>query len=173
MESNYKKIVTSLIITLSLSLLLTGSDLIFCSTALADDDRIHAEGAFTVIIDPSSFTFTPVHNKCLLEVDGVVCFTGTIEGEAPGTTRALVFATCEEVATNPPGTFLDVFRSELEFAGTVERIETETKITYQGITKVGGNIKAYMILSDGLKGFLKVDAIVAVGGSYTGFIVVE
>ena len=106
-------------------------------------------------------------------MDGVLYFTGTIEGEAPGTTRALVFATCDDVASNPPGTFLDVFRSELEFVGTVEGLETEADIIYQGITKVGGDIKGYMILSNGPKGFLKVDAIVAMGGGYTGFIVVK
>ena len=99
--------------------------------------------------------------------------SGTIEGEAPGTTRALVFATCEEAASNLPGTFLDVFRSELEFVGTVDGLETDVDIIYQGITKVGGEIKGYMVLSNGLSGFLKVSALVAVGGDYTGFIVVK
>jgi hypothetical protein len=174
MEFNFKKFSIASIIAISLILLLSGSGLYFGSIAKAgDDNRILAEGAFTAMIDPFSFTFTPVHNKCLLEVEGVLIFTGTIEGEAPGTTRALVFATCDDAAANPPGTFIDVFRSELEFDGTMNGIATIAEITYQGITKVGGNIKGRMIVFNGLKGMLKVDALVAVGGSYKGFIKVE
>jgi hypothetical protein len=170
MESNLKKFVFASITAVLFSLLLGGSDLFLGSTAKADDDWIVAGGAFTAIIDPTSFTFTPVHDKCLLEVDGVLTFTGTLEGEALGTTRALIFATCADAASNPPGTFIDVFRSELEFAGTVGGIEAVSDITYQGITKPGGSIKGMMRLSNGLEGLLKVDAIVLIGGSYKGFI---
>ena len=51
--------------------------------------------------------------------------------------------------------------------------ETITDIIFQGITKVGGDINGRMMLSNGLKGMLKVDALVALGGSYTGFIKIE
>ena len=174
MEFNNKKFASASILAMSVILLLSGSGLFFCSVANANDDsRISAEGAFTAIIDPFSFTFTSMGNKCLLEVDGVIIFTGTLEGEAPGTTRALVFATCDEAASNPPGTFQDLFRSELEFYGKVNGIETIADMTYQGITEVGGEIKGRMMLSNGLKGMLKVDALVVLGGSYTGFLVVK
>jgi len=172
MEFNNKKFTIAFILAMSLILLLSGSGLFFGSIANADDDnRISAEGAFAAI--PFSITYTPVRNKCLLEVEGVLLFTGTLEGNAPGTTRALVFATCDEAKDNPPGTFRDLFRSELEFVGTVDGLETDVDIIYQGITKVGGDINARMVLSNGLKGMLKVDAIVLVGGSYTGFIKVD
>jgi hypothetical protein len=174
MEINNKKFAIASILAMLVIFLLSVSGLVFCSVANADNDnRISAEGAFTAIIDFFSFTFTPVGNKCLLEVDGVLFFTGTLEGDAYGTTRALVFATCDEAASNPPGTFQDLFRSELVFEGKVNDIETIADMTYQGITEVGGEIKGRMMLSNGLKGMLKVDALVVLGGSYTGFIVVK
>ena len=97
-------------------------------------------------------------------------FTGTLDGVAAARTRALILASCPEVAVTPPGTFKDVFSSKLEFAGTVNGTPTIADITYRGITEVGGDIKALMGPSNGLKGVLKVEAIVAVGGSYEGFL---
>jgi hypothetical protein len=43
-------------------------------------------------------------------------------------------------------------------------------MTYQGITEVGGAIQAHILLKNGLKGNLDVEAVVAVGGSYDGFV---
>lgn len=132
-----------------------------------------AGGEFTVVIDFPSLTLMPVGSNCLLEVDGEAVFTGTLEGIAMGTTRALVLAPCDAVAVNPPGAFKDVFRSKLEFVGTVDGEPAIADLTYRGITEVGGGIAALFQFSNGLKGVLQVEAIVAVGGSYQGFVKVE
>src|SRR5690606_33933190 len=76
-------------------------------------------GEFAAIIDPSTFTFTPRGQNCRLTVDGALVFSGSIEGAATGTTSALVFAPCDEVAAAPPGAHPDVFQSRLHFVGTV------------------------------------------------------
>lgn len=138
--------------------------------AVSADDRISAKGEFTADVDFSTLSLTPVGDNCLLVVEGVITFTGTLAGAAPAKTRALVLASCEDVAVNPPGAFKDVFSSKLEFAGLVNDTPAIADITYRGITQVGGDIEALFIASNGLKGVLKVDAIVAVGGSYEGFI---
>jgi hypothetical protein len=85
-------------------------------------------------------------------------------------TSALIFASCDQVSTTPPGTFHDRFESELEFTGTVNGISASADITWKGVTKEGGDIEAVMFLSNGLEGTLKVDATVATGGSYAGFV---
>lgn len=121
----------------------------------------------------ATLTLTPVDDNCLLEVEGVIEFTGTLDGIAPARTRALVLASCDHVAINPPGAFEDVFKSSLEFAGTVNGAATVADVTYQCITEIGGGIEAVITFSDGLKGVLWVDAIVAVGGSYEGYIKTE
>ncbi len=146
--------------------------------AIADADEdyarkgrlIRAEGKFTVEIDFSTLQLTPVKDQCFLEIKGIATFTGTLEGVAPGRTRALAFADCRTVASVPPGVYEDVFRSRLEFVGTVKGKPTFFDISYRGITQVGGGIDAVMLLSNGAKGLFKVDAIVAEGGSYEGFI---
>ena len=138
--------------------------------AVSADDRLPAKGEFTADVDFSTLSLTPVGDNCLLVVEGVITFTGTLAGAAPAKTRALVLASCEDVGVNPPGAFKDVFSSKLEFAGTVNGTATIADITYRGITEVGGGIEALLIASNGLKGVLKVDAIVAVGGSYEGFL---
>lgn len=134
------------------------------------DEKIPASGYFTATVDFSTLSLAPVGDNCLLEVEGVIEFTGTLDGIAPARTRALVLASCEHVAFNPPGAFKDIFKSRLEFAGTVNGVPTVADMTYQGITEVGGKMEAVFTFSDGLKGVLRVDAIVAVGGSYRGFL---
>jgi hypothetical protein len=134
------------------------------------EGMIKASGEFTATVDFTTLTLTQVDANCLLEVSGVIEFTGTLEGLAPARTRALVLASCEEVAVTPPGNFKDVFSSRLAFAGTVNGPPTVADITYQGITEVGGDIDAVLRPSGGLKGVLEVKAIVAVGGSYTGLV---
>lgn len=131
-------------------------------------EEIEAEGVFIAEVDFPTISLTPVGANCLLEVKGQLIFEGTLEGVAKGTTRALIFAPCGDVAITPPGTFKDVFRSKLEFLGTVDGEPATADLSYRGITEVGGAIKALFHLSNGLKGVLKVDAIVAVGGSYDG-----
>jgi len=144
---------------------------IWSAHAQAEDSlRLPASGTFAAQVDFSTLELTPAGARCLLEVSGVLVFSGTIVGEAPGTTRALVFASCEEVAQNPPGAFKDVFRSRLEFFGTLGGAPVVADLTYAGITEQGGTIKAVMHFSNGLRGLLSVEAVVAQGGSYQGFI---
>lgn len=130
---------------------------------------VPVNGTFTAVVNSITPHPTPGDNHCLLEVDGELIFNGDLEGTASGTTQALVFAPCAEAQTNPPGTFPDVFKSELELTDP-ESGEHIADIIYQGKTQAGGEIKAVMHFSNGLKGTLKVEAVVAVGGSYSGFI---
>ena len=80
--------------------------------------RVATSGEFDAVVDFTTITFTPRGRNCLLQVNGTLVFTGTIDGEATGRTSALVFAPCSDVMTTPPGTFRDVFKSELVFEGT-------------------------------------------------------
>jgi hypothetical protein len=141
------------------------------SSALAGP--VAASGEFAAIVDFSTLTLTPRGANCLLQVDGQLVFSGTIEGAATGTTTALVLATCAEVASSPPGTHRDVFKSELEFDGTVSGVPATAAMIYQGRVQEGGRIEGRIIASRGLAGVLQVDAQVAVGGSYSGSIVVH
>jgi hypothetical protein len=131
---------------------------------------IRAKGEFTVEIDFSTLSLRPVDENCLLTVEGVVNFTGTLEGIATARTRALALASCDAVSTLPPGAYEDVFTSAFEFAGKVDGQPIVADLTYRGRTALGGEIDAVLIPSNGLKGRLFVDAIVAVGGSYNGFL---
>lgn len=134
---------------------------------------VAASGEFEAIVDFSTLTLTPRGANCLLQVDGRLVFSGTIEGVASGTTTALVLATCAEVASSPPGTHRDVFRSELEFEGMVAGVPATGAMIYQGRVQEGGRIDGRIIASRGLAGVLQADAQVAVGGSYSGSIVVH
>ena len=136
--------------------------------------QVEAAGDFDAIVDFTTVSFTPRGSNCLLVVEGALVFTGTIEGTASGVTSALVFAPCEDVSTTPPGTYRDVFRSELEFEGTVNGGElTHAKVLYQGGVEVGGEIDAHIIFSNGIAGVLDASAIVAEGGTYRGSVVVK
>ena len=136
--------------------------------------RVQATGHYDAVVDFSSLTLTPRGRNCLLEVDGTLFLTGTIEGRAVAHTSALVFAPCAQVATTPPGTYRDVFTSRAEFQGTVNGVETKANLLYAGETEVGGAIDAHLIFSNGLAGVLDaVDARVAVGGDYRGAVVVR
>lgn len=144
------------------------------SGAAAPARRIEATGHYDAVVDFSTLTLTPRGRNCLLEVDGTLFFTGTIEGIATAHTSALVFAPCDQVATTPPGTFRDVFTSRAEFEGTVNGVDAHANLLYAGETEVGGAIDAHLIFSNGLAGVLDaVDARVAVGGDYRGAIVVR
>ena len=134
---------------------------------------IATSGEFDAVVDFSTLTLTPRGTNCLLEVDGQLVFSGPIEGPATGRTSALVFATCAEVSTNPPGTFRDVFRSELEFDGTVNGVPAQAHVMYQGRVQEGGQIDGRLQFSKGVAGVLEVDAQVAVGGSYSGSVVAQ
>lgn len=135
------------------------------------EGTLPAAGEFTAVVDFSTLSLTPKGRNCLLVVDGQLVFTGTIEGVATGTTTAMVFAPCAEVATTPPGTHPDAFRSELEFAGTIDGAPAEGRMMYIGGVEEGGVIDARISLSRGLAGVLEADAVVAVGGTYNGRVV--
>lgn len=134
---------------------------------------ISTSGSFEAIVDFSTLSLTPRGRNCLLEVDGRLVFAGTVEGVARGTTTALVFAPCSEVQANPPGTFADVFKSELDFEGTIDGEQAQASLLYQGRSQEGGQIEGRLIFSRGVQGALDVDAQLAVGGSYDGSVVVR
>ena len=135
--------------------------------------RVDAEGAFAANVDFGTLTLTPRGRNCLLEVDGQLVFTGDVAGTATGTTRALVFATCEEVLAAPPGTHPDVFRSELVFEGTIDGEPATANLLYMGRVRPGGAIEGRLVFSNGASGRLDADAVVAVGGTYEGSVVVH
>ena len=135
--------------------------------------QVQTSGHFDAQVDFSTVTLTPKGSNCLLEVDGRLVFTGTIEGTAIGHTSALEFAPCSEVAVNPPGTFPDVFKSVAVFDGTVNGVPAHSNLLYMGRVAVGGHIDGRLIFSDGVAGKLDVSAVVAVGGEYSGALVVK
>lgn len=134
------------------------------------DGAVRASGEFTVEIDFSTLALTPVDARCLIVVEGKADFSGTLDGIAFTRTRALAEAPCEEVAALPPGAFEDVFTSAFEFAGTVRGRAVVADLTYRGETALGGDIEAVLVPSNGLRGRLSVNATVAVGGTYRGFV---
>ena len=130
-------------------------------------------GTYEAVVDFATLDVVPRGENCQLTVDGALVFSGSIEGEAVGTTTALVFAPCSDVATNPPGAFRDVFTSELHFVGTVNGEPAEASVLYQGGVQVGGAIDGRILFSNGVAGVLDVEAFVAAGGSYQGNVVVR
>jgi hypothetical protein len=132
--------------------------------------RVPVTGQYTATIDFTTVSLTPVGRNCQLSVAGTLTFTGSLAGSATGSTDALVLAPCGDVAVSPPGTFADLFRSDLAFTGTADGAPVSADITYSGRTQVGGHVSGLMILGGDLRGVLQVDATVAVGGSYEGFV---
>lgn len=130
-----------------------------------------ADGAFVVGPDVTFGVPQDVKgNKCLLTVNGTLHFTGSLEGAATGTTKALVFATCAEATAAPPGTYFDVFRFTGEFEGSVLGEPASGRLTYAGVSREGGAIDARIALRGG-EGWARLrttDAIVLQGGSYRG-----
>ncbi len=135
--------------------------------------QVQASGHFNANVDFTTLTLTPRGRNCLLQVKGKLVFTGTIQGKAKGQTTALVFAPCSQVATTPPGTFRDVFKSELTFKGTVAGRPARANVLYMGGVEPGGHIDGRLIFSNGVSGKLDVVARVAVGGDYSGSLVVR
>lgn len=135
--------------------------------------QVETSGRFDAIVDFSTLTLTPRGSNCLLQVEGQLVFTGTIEGVATGQTSALVFAPCADVATTPPGTYPDVFRSETVFEGTVDGEPARANVLYMGRVQPGGHIEGRLVMSRGVQGRLEVEAQVAVGGEYHGTVVVN
>ena len=135
--------------------------------------QVDAAGQFDALVDFSTLTLTPKGSNCLIVVKGQLVFTGTIEGVANGTTSALVKATCAEVASAPPGTYPDVFHSDLEFQGTVNGVPVEADGMYAGRSEPGGAIDGRLVFSNGMAGRLDVVSQIAVGGTYEGAVVVH
>lgn len=128
-------------------------------------------GDFTVAVDFASLSLAPVGAGCALTVDVELMFGGSLEGSAHGVTSALVFASCDDVATNPPGTFSDLFRADLQFDGVFAGNGISADIVYQGRTATGGGISGLMVFSGEISGAATVTAILGVGGSHSGIIV--
>ena len=156
----------------AIAVLVLGSTSSAPASATSAARRVQASGGFDALVDFSTLSLTPRGSNCLLEVEGRLVFSGTIEGTAVGETAALVFASCAEVATTPPGTYRDVFHSELTFEGTVDGEPAEAKVLYTGGVEPGGQIDGKLVFSNGVAGALTVDARVAVGGTYAGSVVV-
>ena len=134
---------------------------------------VQTSGTFDAIVDFATVTLTPKGRNCLLTVQGHLIFHGTIDGTANGVTSALEFAPCSEVAVNPPGTFPDRFKSVAVFDGTIAGQPAHANLLYMGRVQVGGTIDGRFIFSNGVAGELKANAIVAVGGTYQGQLVVH
>jgi hypothetical protein len=134
---------------------------------------ISSNGSFTVDIDFPPLSLTPVGANCQLVVEGEVEFTGTLEGTGSAVTTALVFASCDEVAGSAPGTYRDVFSSDIQFEGTLDGNPVTAGIRYHGTAAPGGAINAVMNFSGDLRGSVKVDGQLAVGGDYSGKIVLK
>lgn len=134
---------------------------------------VETAGHFDANVNFATLTLTPRGSNCLLTVKGQLVFTGTIAGTGTGQTTALVFAPCDLVATNPPGTFPDRFKSEQVFDGTIDGQRAQSDLLYMGYTAEGGHIDGRLVFSNGVAGRLTVSAQVAVGGDYGGSVVVH
>ena len=134
---------------------------------------VQTSGHFDAIVDFATITLAARGSNCLLQVHGRLVFTGTIVGTANGETSALEFAPCDQVAVHPPGTYPDVFKSVATFDGTIGGQPAHSNLLYMGRVQVGGAIDGRLVFSNGVAGELAVQSIVAVGGTYTGSLVVK
>lgn len=141
--------------------------------ALAVLSQTEVAGSYVASVNFATMTLTSRGQNCLLEVEGTLTFTGSIVGTGTGKTSALVFATCEEAATTPPGTHPDVFRSVLTFEGTVNGEPATADVQYMGRVAEGGALDGRLVFSNGVSGVLDADGVVAVGGTYSGSLVVH
>lgn len=128
-----------------------------------------ASGAFTVAVDFPSATFIPVGPRaCRVGIDATLTFSGTVAGTASGRLGALVLAPCAQAQTTPPGTAADVFRFDGAFTGTVAGAPATGRLTYAGVTRVGGAIDATVVLRGTAHAALRAEAVAGVGGTYVG-----
>jgi hypothetical protein len=137
----------------------------------ASSGAVAAAGQFSAAIEFTSISLRDAPGgTCELTVDGTLAFSGTLDGEAQGTTTAVIFAPCADVAITPPGTFFDLFEFEGTFTGTVDGSHVVSELTYAGITRPGGDIDALITMAGDARAVLQVDAVVAQGGTYTGIV---
>lgn len=155
-------------------LLLTALLLLGLAAPAAAAARVKATGSFTTELFLPTLKTTPVGaHACHLTVEGRLTFEGTLEGTGEGRTTALIFAPCDDVATNPPGAFADVFTSQIAFDGTVDGTPVTADMVWLGKTKAGGAITSVMLVGGDVEGLLRVDAVVGQGGTYRGLVALD
>jgi hypothetical protein len=59
------------------------------------------------------------------------------------------------------------------FEGTIDGESAEANLLYMGRVQPRGAIEGRLVFSNGVQGRLEVEAVVAVGGEYRGFVVVN
>ena len=153
-----------------LVLLLTAAAAVAPAHGAAADPAVQAAGSFVAAVDFATLTAAPAANgtHCELSVQGVLTFSGTLDGVAEGTTTAYVLAPCEDVVTSPPGTYRDVFAFTGTFTGTVDGTAATGSLEYAGVSAPGGAIGATIQLEGDSSARLRADATLGVGGVYTG-----
>lgn len=163
-----RRVVRSLFLALALTVVPAATAA--AHPAVSAVSAVSAAGAFGADLDFATLTATPAANgnHCELSVQGTLTFTGTLDGDADGTTTAYVLAPCEEVLAAPPGTYRDVFRFTGSFVGTVAGTPATGKLAYAGVTRSGGSIDAVIRLSGTSTALLRAEAMVAEGGTYVG-----
>jgi hypothetical protein len=134
---------------------------------------VRASGTFDAVLDVTTFRLEPLGTRCVITVSGRLIFSGTLQGSASATTTAFEDASCEQVLSDPPGTFADVFSSTGTFTGSVGGRPVSADIVYAGRTSAGGSIDAIMRFTGDLTGVLHVDATLGVGGTYDGVLVLH
>lgn len=131
---------------------------------------LQAEGHFLTEIDPSSIELKDLPgNRCEFSVNATATFTGTLSGQADGRTTAIIFTTCENAGSNPPGTFRDIFGFDGEFVGTVAGAATAGPLAYAGVTAPGGDVMAGVHFDgEDTWALLRAEGTVAGGSDYSG-----
>lgn len=133
---------------------------------------VPARGGLQVSIDPATLQAAPVGDgtRCLLRVQVTLVFTGTVSGTASGTTSALVEGTCADATSTPPGTFRDAFRFTGNFHGAVAGATVWAAVEYAGVTRVGGQVSALLLLRGDTQVLGAVQAQAGGSGSYRGVV---
>lgn len=153
-----------LLLVLALAVTLVGVGI----APAAASTRVPADGEFAVAITgPPDLRPLP-GDRCLATVPVTLTFEGTLDGDAPGTIRIAVDASCDQAFAVQPGTFADVFLFTGTFTGTVAGEPAETRLVYTGVTRVGGEVRGLIGLAGDADGLLRVEATAGTGGTYSG-----
>ena len=132
------------------------------ATALAS-----AAGPFTVQLTGLPVA-EPLGANCRLTAPVQLDLSGDLVGAATGEITVLIFASCTDAVTNPPGTFRDRFRATTTFEGTLFGSGERAHLAYVGRTAVGGEVRGRFLVRGSSHGVLKVTATAGAGGSYSG-----
>lgn len=141
--------------------------------AAASDEKVGVEGTYVATYDLTTLTLTEKGpHKCLLELDADLEFFGDLTGTALGSYDVLVWASCEETATTPPGVLKALFWydgvAELTFNG----FSAEARIKYRGVEGAPyapGEFEGQINFTGDATGMLKVQASDFVA-HYSGFV---